>query len=98
MFTAKGVGIKKLLFKFEKRNIMSFAEQKVELFKIVADADEETTGKLIELANQLTKKNYKFSDEEIAMFENTRNEFMDSGEKGYTIEEAHKMIRNKFKQ
>lgn len=35
------MGIKKLLFKFEKRNIMSFAEQKVELFKIVADADEE---------------------------------------------------------
>ncbi len=77
---------------------MSFAEQKVELFKIVANADEETTGKLIELAKQLTQKTYKFSDEEIASFEKTRNEFMESEEKGYTIEEAHTMIRNRFKQ
>lgn len=77
---------------------MSIAEQKVELVKLIVEADEETTGKLIELAHQLSQKTYKFSDEEIAMFEKTRDDFFASGKKGYTIEEAHTMIRNRIKQ
>lgn len=76
---------------------MSLAEQKVELLKLVVDADEETTGKLIEFVHQLANRNYKFSDEEIAMIEKSRDDFFASGDKGYTVEEAHTMIRNKVR-
>lgn len=77
---------------------MNVAEQKIELLKFVVEADAETTGKLIELTHQLQNEQYEFSDEEIKKFEKTRNDFFASGEKGYSIEEAHTMIRNKAKQ
>jgi hypothetical protein len=74
---------------------MSIAEQKIELLKFVVEADAETTGKLIELTHQLRNKKYEFSDEEIAKFEKIRDDFFASGEKGYSVEEAHTKIRNK---
>jgi hypothetical protein len=77
---------------------MGLAERKMELLEIVVNADEETTGKLIALAHQLTNEKYKFSDEEIAKFEKTRDDFFASGEKGYSVEEAHDMIRNKLRK
>jgi hypothetical protein len=77
---------------------MGLAERKIELLEIVVNADEETTGKLIALAQQLANEKYKFSDEEIAKFEKTRDDFFASGEKGYSVEEAHAIIRNKHRK
>lgn len=57
---------------------MSTAEQKVELVKLIEDADGETTGKLLEFAHQLSQKKHKFPEEEIAMFEKTRDVFFAS--------------------
>ncbi len=76
---------------------MRFAEKKIELFKIVADADEETTGKLIELAQQLKQGNQKFSAEEIAFFEKRASDFIASGTKGYTADESLALLKNKMK-
>lgn len=77
---------------------MTIAEKKVELFKLIVEADEEATGKLIELAHQLSKKTHRFSEDEIAMFQKTRDNFFASGKNGYSVEEAHATIRNRVKQ
>src|SRR5919206_4988415 len=73
---------------------MSIAEQKMELFRFLVDADEETTRKLIEFTHQLINESNKFSEEEIAMFEKRRNDFFASVEKGYTVEESMDIIEN----
>ncbi len=77
---------------------MVYAEQKIELFQIVVNADEKLTGLLRELADHYNQGSPKLSDKEIAEFEKTRNDFFASGEKGYTVEEAHTMIRNRLKK
>ncbi len=92
------MGVAEQFCTFGKRNLMGLAERKIELLEIVVNADEETTGKLIALAQQLANEKYKFSDEEIAKFEKTRDDFFASGEKGYSVEEAHAMIRNKSRK
>ncbi len=76
---------------------MGFAEQKVELLKIIAEADEEKTGKLIEFAYQLENKSHTFSEEEIAMFEKRADDFFASGDKGYTAEESLALLRERIK-
>lgn len=72
---------------------MDFAEKKVELFQIVAEADEETTGKLIEFAKQLKGKQLKFSKEELEKFHASRQQYLEHPETGLTLEEAHAQIR-----
>ena len=77
---------------------MSTAEQKIELVKMLVDADKETTEKLFQYMNELSKKSQKFTEQEIAMFQKTRDEYFSTGEKGYSIEEAHTYIRNANKK
>jgi hypothetical protein len=73
---------------------MGFAEKKIELLKIVADADEELTGKLIEFARELNKSKSRFSDEELAKFHATRDKYMTPAPKTILLEDAHAYIRS----
>ena len=73
---------------------MSFAEKKVELFQIVANADEETTSKLIEFACQLKNQGGKFTAEELAKFHATREKYMQPQSKTILLEDAHAYIRS----
>jgi hypothetical protein len=50
---------------------------------------------LLALANEYNDPGQKFSEDELASFEESRNAFFKSGKKGYTVEEAHNRIRNK---
>ncbi len=75
---------------------MGFAEKKVELFQIVADADEEMTGKLIEFARQLQGKSEKFSAEELAEFNRRRDEYLKNPEMGISMEASMAQIRNQL--
>lgn len=72
---------------------MSIAEKKLSLVKMLLDCNDDTTDKLFQLMQQDSKQVENFSDEEIRIFEKARNDFFASGEKGYTVEEAHNWIR-----
>lgn len=80
--------------KFEKTISMGFAEKKLELFRIVADADEELTGKLIEFAISL-QKFPEPSPEEVAFYEKRSEAFIASGEKGLTKEESLDLLKSR---
>lgn len=73
---------------------MGFAEKKVELFKIVADADEQTTGRLIEFAKEINHPNQKFSDDELAKFHATRKKYLSDTNNTILLEDAHAYIRS----
>lgn len=73
---------------------MGFAEKKVELFRIVADADEEMTGKLIEFANQLRSRSAHFTQEERAEFERRSEEFRKNPGAGIPMEESIARLRS----
>lgn len=77
---------------------MSISEQKLELLRIVVNADEETTAKLIAFTQELANMGQKFSDDEIAFFEKRMNDFFASGEKGITAEDSIKRLREKLKK
>lgn len=93
MFASEGLGVGKRFCKFEKREFMGFAEKKVELFQIVSEADEETTGKLIEFAKQLRGEQSKFSKDELEKFHASRQQYLENPQTGLTLEEAHAQIR-----
>jgi hypothetical protein len=76
---------------------MGFAEKKVELLKIVADADEELTGKLIEFAKQQKSLEINITEEDAKKYEKRIDDFIKSGEKGYTSDESLEMLRKKLK-
>ncbi len=74
---------------------MGFAEQKIELFKIIADADEIATGKLIEFAQQLNLGQQKFTQDELERFHASREKYRDAANhKTILLEDAHAYIRN----
>lgn len=73
---------------------MGFAEKKVELFKLVSEADEEMTGKLIEFAKQLKGGSSRFSKEELEKFHKTREKYLSPSAKTILLEEAHAYIRS----
>ena len=75
---------------------MSITDKKEVLLEIVKDADEKLTGLLIALANEYNA-DQNYSEEELAFFEERRDAFFKSGKKGYTVEQAHKRIRNNYK-
>ena len=77
---------------------MDFAEKKLELYKIVTDADEETTAKLISFAKGLTKEKYAFTEEELAEFHRRREEYLKNPESGIPWEESLTRIRNTLKK
>lgn len=73
---------------------MGLAEKKIELLEIVVNADEETTGKLIELANELSKKQYKFTKEELEKFHASRQAYINNPDNSLSLEDAHAYIRS----
>jgi hypothetical protein len=77
-----------------KKQVMGFAEKKIELFQIVANADEETTGKLIEFANQIMHKSEKFSNEELAKFHASQKNYLENTENSFSLEDAHAYVRS----
>ena len=76
---------------------MILTEKKQVLLEIIEDADEKLTGLLLALANEYNDADQSYSEEELAFFEKRREAFFKSGEKGYTVEEAHERIRNNYK-
>jgi len=94
LFTSERLGIANRFRNFEKKEVMGFAEKKVELFQIVAEADEETTGELIEFAEQLKGEQSGFSKEELEKFHATRQKCLSSSEKTILLEDAHAYIRS----
>ena len=75
---------------------MGFAEKKVELFQIVANADEELTDKLLTYASTIREK-YQPSDETVAAYEKRGQDIVASGEIGFTREESMQMLRSLIK-
>jgi hypothetical protein len=73
---------------------MDLAEKKIQLLEIVVNADEEMTGKLIEFANTLTKREEKFAKEELEKFHASRQSYLTNPEHSLTLEEAHTYIRS----
>jgi len=73
---------------------MGFAEKKVELLKIVADADEELTGRLIEIAKEWKSSENSYTNEELEKFHATRKKYESGEHKTITMEDAHAYIRS----
>jgi hypothetical protein len=73
---------------------MGLADRKIELLEIVVNADEEMTGKLIEFANELAKKQHRFTKEELEKFHTSRQAYIDNPEDSLTLEDAHIYIRS----
>lgn len=88
------LGVGDRICKFEKTEFMGFAEKKVELFKLVTEADEEMTGKLIEFAKQLKGEQSRFSDDELEKFHKTRQKYSSPSDKTILLEDAHAYIRS----
>lgn len=76
---------------------MVTTDKKQILLEIIEEADEKLTGLLLALANEYNDADQNYTDEELAFFEERRDAFFKSGKKGYTVEEAHEKIRNKYK-
>lgn len=76
---------------------MNLADKKETLMHIVQDADDKLTGLLIALANEYNDADEVYSKEELAFFEERRNEFFSSNKQGVTVEEAHERIRRNYK-
>jgi len=74
---------------------MSLAEKKQALMHIVEDADEKLTGLLFALADEYNTTDYEFSEEEIQSFYEIRDNLLKNPESGYTVEQAHDLIRSK---
>lgn len=77
---------------------MGFAEKKVELLKIVADADEDLTAKLIDFAQKFNQEKNVFTEAELTEFHKRRENFLQSPGEITTWEEASARIRNKIQK
>ena len=77
---------------------MGIVEKKQVLVHIVEDADEKLGELLIALANEYNDQEQTYSQEELDSFEESRNAFFQSGNKGYTVEEAHEKIRKDYRK
>lgn len=75
---------------------MSLAEKKTVLIHIVEEADEKLTGLLIALADEYNTTEYKYSEEELNLFKERKEEFYKNNKEGYSVEEAHELIRRKY--
>ena len=75
---------------------MSLIEKKEVLLHIVEDADEKPTGLLIALANEYNDSDKNYSKEELDFFNNRRNSFYNTNKDGYSVEEAHDMVRRNY--
>lgn len=75
---------------------MVLTDKKQALQEIIKDADEKLLSLMIALANEYNDEDYIYSKEELAFFEKRRKTFLESGKKGYSIEEAHEKIRRNY--
>lgn len=73
---------------------MNIAEQKMELVRMIVDADEETTEKLLQLLKKEQTIAQKFSDEELEKFHATRQKYFNSSDSTILLEDAHAYIRS----
>lgn len=76
---------------------MSLAEKKEVLLHIVEQADDKLAGLLIALANEYNTSDYQFTEDDIKKFEKRREDFFNSGGKGYSTEDSIARLRNKLK-
>ena len=77
---------------------MDFAEQKLKLYQIVTEADEETTAKLIDFAQKLGQGKYEFTENELAEFHRRREDHLKNPENAIPWEESLANIRNMIKK
>ena len=77
---------------------MSTAEKKLEMVKILLDADEETTGKLIEFYESINESNNDFTKEELAEFERRSEEYYKNPEIAIPWEEALSRIKMRLQK
>ena len=77
---------------------MSLAEKKLQLLQLVMNADEETTGKLIELASRLQQASEKYTAEELQKFHASRQQYHANPKTGMSLNKAHAYIRTLKKQ
>lgn len=73
---------------------MSIAEQKMELLRLIVEADEETTEKFLQLLKKEQAEAQKFSDEELEKFHATRQKYLNSSDSTILLEDAHAYIRS----
>ncbi len=76
---------------------MGMAEKKSELMRIVETADEKLAGLIIALANEYNN-DYQFTEEDMAKFKESREDYLKSPEKAYSLEESMEQIRSRFKK
>jgi hypothetical protein len=76
---------------------MVLTDKKTALLEIINDADEKLVSLMIALANEYNDEEYVYSKEELDFIEKRRDAFLESGKKGYTVEEAHEKIRRNYK-
>ena len=70
-------------------------EVKKELHELLDRADENQLEAILEVLKPSTSR---YSQEEIDSFYHRINLFEESGSEGYSIEESHSLIRNKYKK
>jgi len=75
---------------------MSLAEKKEALMHIVEDADEKLTALLFALADEYNSPDYEYSEEELNLFNERKEEFYRNNKQGYSVEEAHELVRRKY--
>lgn len=72
---------------------MSTAEKKIELLRLVVDADEELTNRLIAVAKG-EDRSAKFSAEDLQKFHASREQYHQNPETGMSLEDTHAYIRS----
>jgi|GEM_PF-1257559 cob(I)alamin adenosyltransferase len=77
--------------------MMVLADKKEVLKEIIENADEKLMSLMIALANEYNDDEYVYSKEELDFIEKRRDAFLQSGKKGYSVEEAHEKIRRNYK-
>ncbi|HEY8691053.1 MAG TPA: hypothetical protein VIM07_17605 [Chitinophagaceae bacterium] len=75
---------------------MSLAEKKEALMHIVKEADEKLTALLFALADEYNSPDYEYSEEELNLFNERKEEFYRNNKQGYSVEEAHELVRRKY--
>jgi hypothetical protein len=75
---------------------MNITEKKEILIDIVKDADEKLIRLLFALADEFNDPSFEFTKGELEGFYEVRDELLKHPETGYTVEEAHRLIRNKI--
>ena len=73
---------------------MSTAEKKVELVKMLLNADDKTTELVFDLLRQNSTDDQKFSEEELQKFHATRKKYLSNDSNTILLEDAHTYIRS----